>query len=349
MNTIPSVMDEFDDSSDFIEPASDDASVQTADLATITSDYDPTINESLIGSLSSSVYGHVYENGRRYHMYKQGRYPIPNDDIEYGRETLRHALCADLLGGRLHLAPIGDYPQKILDVGTGFGDWATEMGDKYPSAKVLGLDLSPIQPVWVPPNVEFVVEDAEEDHWIHGDDFDFIHFRTTAATLKSPLRVTAKAFENLRPGGWIEFQEALPRVGCNDDTMPDNYVMKRFFSLMTGVLHRKYGWDGFIVEKLPAELERMGFINIQRKVYHIPIGFWPKDKKRMHHAFLNREIMTDLMPALQAKPFVGTDVGATIPEIEELFAGVRAAICDKRVHAYLPLHFLWAQKPPVPR
>lgn len=59
-------------------------------------------------------------------MYRYGRYPIPNDDTEAGREGLRHALFKELLDGRLHLAPIDEYPQKILDIGTGFGDWAME-------------------------------------------------------------------------------------------------------------------------------------------------------------------------------------------------------------------------------
>jgi hypothetical protein len=28
------------------------------------------------------------------------------------------------------------------------------VGDRYPSAEITGLDLSPIQPTWVPPNVK---------------------------------------------------------------------------------------------------------------------------------------------------------------------------------------------------
>ncbi|EFX03665.1 methyltransferase type 12 [Grosmannia clavigera kw1407] len=338
-------MADLDDSSDFIEPASDNVSLRTEELATVTSDYEPTLNESLVGSLTSSVYAHVYENGRRYHMYKQGLYPLPNDDGEYGRESIRHALFLDLLSGRLHLAPIGDSPQKIMDIGTGFGDWSIEMGDKYPSARVIGLDLSPIQPVWVPPNVEFVVEDAEEDQWIHGNDFDFIHFRVAAVVLKDPIRVAATAFDNLKPGGWIEFQEILPRVGCNDSTMPDDYAMQRYYHTVCDIMARKYGWDAFVAERLPVELERIGFVNIQRKVYHVPIGFWPKDKKRMHHAFLYREVVNDTMPALRAKPLVGNDVGLTPDEIDSLFADTRAALCLKRVHAYVPFHFVWAQKP----
>lgn len=46
-----------------------------------------------------------------------------------------------LLDGRLHLSPIGDNPQEVLDIGTGTGIWAIDMADKYPSANVVGVDL----------------------------------------------------------------------------------------------------------------------------------------------------------------------------------------------------------------
>lgn len=35
------------------------------------------------------------------------------------------------------------------------------MGDVFSAANVLGVDLSPIQPEWVPPNVRFMVDDIE--------------------------------------------------------------------------------------------------------------------------------------------------------------------------------------------
>ncbi|MCJ1256665.1 hypothetical protein MMC24_004489 [Lignoscripta atroalba] len=57
-----------------------------------------------------------------------------------------------MLKGKLFLAPIKD-PKRILDIGTGTGIWAMEMGN----------DLSPIQPRWVPPNVRFEVDDVEAD------------------------------------------------------------------------------------------------------------------------------------------------------------------------------------------
>ncbi len=40
---------------------------------------------------------HVYDdNGRRYHHYKQGRYPYPNDEMEQNRERIKHVLMLEL-------------------------------------------------------------------------------------------------------------------------------------------------------------------------------------------------------------------------------------------------------------
>jgi hypothetical protein len=75
-------------------------------------------------SLSSNVYRHEYEHGRRYHAYKHGRYPVPNDGPEQNREDMKHAMMKELTDGRLFYAPIGEYPQKILDMGTGTGMFA---------------------------------------------------------------------------------------------------------------------------------------------------------------------------------------------------------------------------------
>jgi metalloendopeptidase OMA1, mitochondrial len=67
-----------------------------------------------------------------------------------------------VLGGKLHLAPFSktNPPRRVLDVATGTGDWVVQMGDEYPTAYIEGIDLSPIQPENVPPNVGFYVQDA---------------------------------------------------------------------------------------------------------------------------------------------------------------------------------------------
>ena len=57
------------------------------------------------------------------------------------------------------------------------------MADTYPSAEVVGVDLSPIQTVWVPPNAKFLVDDIE-DEWLHGSDFDLVHLRCIIPWMK---------------------------------------------------------------------------------------------------------------------------------------------------------------------
>jgi len=64
----------------------------------------------------------------------------------------------------------------------------------YPSAEVLGLDLSPIQPPWVPPNVKFIIDDIE-DEWMAGSDWDMVHMRCICPWLKDQAKVLQAAYE----------------------------------------------------------------------------------------------------------------------------------------------------------
>lgn len=81
-----------------------------------------------------------------------------------------------MMGGRLFLAPIGE-PADVLDIGTGTGIWAKLFARDHPGSRVIGTDISIIQPSENnPPNVTFVREDSE-DTWIFDHKFDYIHWR----------------------------------------------------------------------------------------------------------------------------------------------------------------------------
>ena len=79
------------------------------------------------------------------------------------------------LDEKLFQAPVKD-PKRILDVGTGTGIWAVEVAEEFPTAAVIGNDLSPIQPKWVPPNLTFEIDDIESE-WSFSTGFDLIHSR----------------------------------------------------------------------------------------------------------------------------------------------------------------------------
>lgn len=56
-------------------------------------------------------------------------YKFPNDEQEQDRLDMFHHIFKLALGGKLFLAPIQrEGPLRILDIGTGTGIWAIEMG-----------------------------------------------------------------------------------------------------------------------------------------------------------------------------------------------------------------------------
>jgi hypothetical protein len=69
------------------------------------------------------------------------------------------------------------------------------VGDRYPSAVVIGADLSPIQPTCVPPNVKFIVDDVE-DEWVAPlSHYDYVHARHIVMAIKDWPSLTKKVYE----------------------------------------------------------------------------------------------------------------------------------------------------------
>lgn len=111
--------DAFEQAEDGIEAndfTSDDDQGYESDGASTTS-----------ASLASSARNFIFENGRRYHAFREGSYSFPNDDREQDREDLKHAMYLKLFNGTLHFAPLdGDRNLNAIDLGTGTGIWAID-------------------------------------------------------------------------------------------------------------------------------------------------------------------------------------------------------------------------------
>lgn len=69
------------------------------------------------------------------------------------------------------------------------------MADNYPSALVEGVDLSPIQPLWVAPNSKFIVDDVE-DPWTYPPDyFDLVHLRVLVAHIRDIPKLFEQSYK----------------------------------------------------------------------------------------------------------------------------------------------------------
>ncbi|KAF3908349.1 hypothetical protein AA313_de0208749 [Arthrobotrys entomopaga] len=238
------------------------------------------------------------------------------------------------LRGELHAAPIHN-PQKILDIGTGSGIWAIEMADLHPSAVIIGNDLSPIQPKWVPPNLRFEVDDVESE-WTHQpESFDFIFSRYMVGSIKDWPRLFEQAFNALKPGGYLEVLDPDSTLRCSDDTLTDDCALlewTRLFIKAAGKADRSV----VAAPEYVGWMKEIGFEIVEENKIVLPTSPWPKDP---HLKELGGYHMAAFMEGLEGlslrlfSHFLGMDT----PEIEAMLVKVKRDIRNKGLHTYFNL------------
>ncbi|KAK6814358.1 hypothetical protein RU639_009534 [Aspergillus parasiticus] len=313
-------------------------------LADSGDDYDShyVATDSEVTSMRSSIVDYVYENGRRYHAYHAGSYWGSNDDKAIDAMEICHHLYGLLLHGRLHLAPIKN-PQRVLDVGTGTGSWATDFADLHPGATVIGTDLSPIQPSFVPPNVYFEIDDCC-DEWVYKSPFDFIHVRGLYGCVADWGKFYQQALKSLHPGGYLEQAEmSVTPVSDDGSTAGTIYEIWGEKSLEAG---DKFGKTLRIVDESKQRMIEAGFVNVTEHRYKLPIGPWPKDP---HLKTLGRffRIVMDESLEMWAMMLWTKILGWSREEVEVIFAKMRDALNNPSIHAYLEISVVFGQKPKV--
>ncbi|ERF76119.1 hypothetical protein EPUS_01452 [Endocarpon pusillum Z07020] len=296
-------------------------------------DNDSAFGESLASSttsLRSAVTKYEFEHGRRYHAYKAGQYAFPNDESELDRMDLEHHMFG-LLIGQLHLAPLQS-PQSILDLGSGTGLWAIDAADKYPTAEVIGTDLSPTQPKWVPPNVRFEVDDFEADWTFGPNKFDLIFARLLLASVSDYPRLYRQAFDALKPGGYLELHELDPETYCDDGSYTESHAAMKWGKLFKEAV-AKMGRTLPDLTQYKSLMEEAGFVDVQERFYKRASNDWPKDPKMKE---IGRHECMNQMEGIEAftlAPFTRV-LGWSVEEAQVMIAQVRSEWPKRSLHGY---------------
>lgn len=156
----------------------------------------------------------------------------------------------------------------------------------HPSAKVIGTDLSPIQPSFVPPNVQFEVDDCCDPWLFQRDYFDYVHIRGLTGCVADWNAFYREAYSHIKPGGWIEQLEQSVEPKSDDGTT-DGTIFEQWgkVSLEAG---DAFGKTLRVVDEAKDGLIAAGFVDVVEKRFKCPVGPWAKNPHFKKLGKLNR-------------------------------------------------------------
>lgn len=246
---------------------------------------------------------------------------------------LQHHMWKILLDRRLYLAPMKQEPKDVLDIGTGTGIWAIKFANKHPNSKVVGTDLSLIQPSNAPPNCTFVREDADGE-WTLEQQFDLVHLRMMCTCFADSRGVMQKVFDHLRPGGWVEYQDyAFETVGADeavDEALRGSAIVELSRLMIRGMAN-KYGRDITSVLKHKQWMQEMGFTDIKQIPYLCPINSWSLNPKDFD---LGRWMHLDILNFIEGTTKMLQAGGLAVDQIPGFLDLVRADLANADLRAY---------------
>jgi SAM-dependent methyltransferase len=240
---------------------------------------------------------------------RRDAYVLPRHPGELNRLDVQHYALRGALG-RNYIAPV-ERPVRILDVGSGSGQWAYNLCEEFKEAFVVGLDLELSLSPW-PDRYGFVRSNLLQGLPFADDRFDFTHQRLLFSGI--PLQSWPPAVKELvrvtRPGGWVELAEGAPWI---DQAGPS---AERLCELLRQ-LARMLGLDstGFVFRSLQRYLEEAGAKEIQVQSLAVPIGTWGGDPGSLM-ASSYRAMFTRLSPVFTAK------LGVPAEECSDLVAAM---------------------------
>ncbi|RBR19844.1 uncharacterized protein FIESC28_05450 [Fusarium coffeatum] len=231
-----------------------------------------------------------------------------------------------------------------FDVDSALGSDA-DFADAYPSAQVIGSDLSPCQPEWVPPNVHFEVADATLQ-WPWKDDyFDFVHVRYLFGAIHDWPALFCEAYRCCAPGGWVQSCEADVRFHCDDGTTDSEPALKTWGDLFeqSGI---ETGRPFFLQRETIQErsIAEAGFTDIRTFDYKVPVGGWPNNRRL---AETGEYVRLTLENDLEGYTFYLWHHVLNWPreEYAQFLVSMRKALFNRRVHGYMMVRYVYGRKP----
>ncbi|KAL9125707.1 MAG: hypothetical protein Q9217_005136 [Psora testacea] len=278
----------------------------------------------------------ILENNR---YYCNTTYFMPNDSTEQTRLSIAYQTYLPVLDGQLTFGLLPRTSQRILDIGTGTGDWAIAVAERFPNAQVYATDItSAFHPTNGPPNIFFELDDAR-DEWTYAEPFDFIHIRELGGAFEDWGKIYAEVARHLKLGGSVEVADHS-RIHLTQE--PENSYM----SIFNGALESAAEIAGTPLNldhlKRPM-FEKAGLSVSKTKSFDVPLGTWSPDPRKKVAGKMA------LIAALEGLEAVSLRLltkwhGWTEEGVKDLCRKVTEEVLRPEARAYIKLHFVAARK-----
>lgn len=180
---------------------------------------------------------------------------------------------------------------------------SSDFADEFLKADVVGTDITPIQPCWVPANVKFELDDCNLEWTWPDNTFDFVHGRMLIGIIEDWYEFHRQAFRTCKPGGtyprtpsihllsidshsqnshagYVETFVASTSFHCDDGTVKEDSAMSQWGKVWREG-GRKLGrtFEAYENDLQRKAMEAAGFVDIEYKDYFVPMGGWGDDKE----------------------------------------------------------------------
>ncbi|TDL19125.1 S-adenosyl-L-methionine-dependent methyltransferase [Rickenella mellea] len=312
-------------------------------------------------SAAPSIYSFNSErDGMALIRYIQGRafnaqndlYFLPADDVEFERLEKYHLVHLVSLGQlyiepervRRIMAPSEGEEKRVLDLGTGCGNWVAGMAQEFPHAEVVGVDLAPNTAVPLPPNARLEFDDFNLGLSHYYDSFDVVHARGVSNGVADFRQFIHEAAKCLKPGGIILIADGdhnllnerkeLQEIAFGDGGPGQSWLAREG----TNALKRRGSSadERLILYEILSDCPLLEDVGEHSEF--IPIGPWERgatpaeDQKRHILGILERQALIGLIKSM-GPLFISEGFPSTL--VNQMIDGTEKELNELTVHMYI--------------
>ncbi|TQN64780.1 putative methyltransferase tdiE [Colletotrichum shisoi] len=203
---------------------------------------------------------------------------------------------------------------------------------KNPNCAVVGIDIEKVRPPYSAPNCQFRIMDATAN-WALNKQFDYVHVRMLGDIVDKE-RFIQSIYDQLNPGGWVEFTEWIPVLQSPDRSLDGTSFQK--WNRLLGQGLENMGRDIRYVQEYRPLLEKAGFERMKLTKHAAPTNpCYPGKKCQLFGAMMVSNWNAIIEPL--SVPVFTIGLGWSEAQVQVLLKKVRKEIGDTRYHSFMTL------------